>query len=222
MSKLPVPECPRLHYTPDAVAVELLKDINFTDDDFTLEPCYGDGAIYKLIPGKKDWAEIEAGRDFFKQRFKTKQFSKIILNPPYASNHIKGDPRRQILTFPFIFRSLELCSDEVWVLLNNAMLNSFTPNRFQKCRDAGFGLVFMRILNVPGWSGRYYFMCFKRGGDDIISWTNHIKMPKNVCECGAELVGDLTNHRKTNKHWENMVKLQKKNIVSSLVEEVSK
>ncbi len=211
MNKIPIPKCPQLHYTHPVVAAELMKDITFTADDYTLEPCVGDGGFYKLIPGKKEWAEIEAGRDFFKQPYKPQQFTKVILNPPYSSNHIKGDPNRRILTFPFIFRSLEVCSDEVWVLLNNAMLNSFTPLRFQKCSDAGFGLEFMRILNIPGWSGRYYWLCFKKGRKDIVQWTNYITLPKNVCECGAELVGDLTNHRKTQKHWANMVKLQKKN-----------
>tara|TARA_R100000541_G_scaffold21294_1_gene31237 strand:- start:1178 stop:1825 length:648 start_codon:yes stop_codon:yes gene_type:complete len=215
MSKLPVPPCPKLHYTHPCVATELLKDINFSDDDFTLEPCYGAGAIYNLIPGKKDWAEIEANRDFFKMPFKANQFTKVILNPPYASNHIKGDKNRKMLTFPFIFRSLELCSDEVWVLLNNAMLNSFTPNRFEKCKDAGFGLVFMRVLNIPNWSGRYYWLCFKKGGENIVSWTNYITMPKNKCECGVELIGDLTSHKKTHKHWVNMIKLQKKNNIAS-------
>jgi len=201
-------DCPTLHYTHPVVAKELLNDVIFNDDDITLEPCVGGGSLYNLIPGKKDWCEIEAGRDFFTYPFKENQFTKVLLNPPYSSNHIKGHKDRKLLTFPFIFKSLELCSDEVWVLLNNNMLNSLTPSRLQRISDLGFGLVFLRVLNIATWSGRYYWICWKKNKKDIISWTNHIELPKNKCECGAELKGDLTAHRKTNRHWANMVKIK--------------
>ena len=89
------------------------------------------------------------------------------------------------------------------------MLNSLTPVRLQKIKDAGFGLTFMRVLNIPLWSGRYYWICFKRNADWIISFTNAIELPANVCECGAVLKGDLTAHRQTQKHFINLVKKNK-------------
>jgi hypothetical protein len=205
-----LPACPKLHYTHPLVVASLFKDITWSNEDYVLEPCYGSGNMYDLIPvERKEWAEIEKGRNFFTQPFKDKQFTKVVLNPPYSSNHIKGDPRRKILTYPFIFKALEVCSDEVWVLLNNNMLNSLTPNRLQKIKDAGYGLTFMRILNIPLWSGRYYWLCFKRGADWLISFTNAIELPPNVCECGSVLKGDLTAHRQTQKHFVNLVKKNK-------------
>ena len=89
------------------------------------------------------------------------------------------------------------------------MLNSLTPVRLKKIKDAGFGLTFMRVLNIPLWSGRYYWICFKRNADWIISFTNAIELPVNVCECGAVLKGDLTAHRQTQKHFINLVKKNK-------------
>ena len=205
-----IPSCPKLHYTNPIVVAKLFEDIKWSPDDNVLEPCYGSGNMFNAIPvEKKEWAEIEKGKNFFTQPYKSQQFTKVVLNPPYASNHTKGDPRRQILTMPFIFKSLEVCSDELWVLLNNNMLNSLTPVRLKKIKDAGFGLTFMRVLNIPLWSGRYYWICFKRNADWIISFTNAIELPANVCECGAVLKGDLTAHRQTQKHFINLVKKNK-------------
>jgi hypothetical protein len=161
-------KCPKFHFTPPDVAEELLKDIVFKENDKTLEPCIGDGAFYDLIPYEKDWAEIDKGRDIFNYKFDMK-FTKCIVNPPYRTNHKKASDRKNI-AMKFIFKCLELVSEEGWFLINSRMLNSITPPRLRKIKDLGFNLCFMRILNIKKWYGRYYWICFSKNKPSIVSF----------------------------------------------------
>ena len=160
--------CPPFHYTPREVAKELLKDVEFKGDDITLEPCKGDGAFYDIIPFEKDWCEIDQGRDIFVYPFDRK-FTKVIVNPPYKSNHQNVSDRKNIC-MKFIFRCFELCSEECWFLVNLKMWNSFTPVRLRKIRDMGFNLCFMRVLNIHKWWGRYYWICFSKHKTSMIKY----------------------------------------------------
>ena len=54
---------------------------HFKPEDTFLEPCYGTGAFYNLMPANKDWCEIDKGRDFFEYKGKVDW---IITNPPYS------------------------------------------------------------------------------------------------------------------------------------------
>jgi len=65
-------------YTPDWVARDMVEF--FKPSGKILEPCAGDGAFLKYLPGA-DWREIEKGRDFFAQ---TEYYDWIIGNPPYS------------------------------------------------------------------------------------------------------------------------------------------
>jgi hypothetical protein len=49
-------------YTPDWVAADMVA--YFKPSGRVLEPCAGDGAFLKHLPGA-EWCEIEKGRDFF-------------------------------------------------------------------------------------------------------------------------------------------------------------
>lgn len=49
-------------YTPDWVARDMVD--YFKPSGRILEPCAGDGAFLKYLPGA-EWCEIEKGRDFF-------------------------------------------------------------------------------------------------------------------------------------------------------------
>tara|TARA_Y100000310_G_scaffold345570_1_gene466739 strand:- start:1337 stop:2680 length:1344 start_codon:yes stop_codon:yes gene_type:complete len=160
-------KCPNQHYTPQNVAEELIKDIKFNKNDFTLEPCKADGSFYNIIPYKKDWCEIDLGRDIFKYDFGDIKFTKIITNPPYRSNHKNAKDRKNIF-MKFIMRCFELCDGECWFLFNNAMLNGLTPPRLRKIKDLGFNLCFMRIINIKKWYGRYYWICFSKSKKSII------------------------------------------------------
>lgn len=163
-------ECPEFHYTPKDIANELIKDISFNENDETLEPCKGrTNNFYDLIPGNKEWCEIDEGRDFFNYDFKGKTFSKIITNPPYRTNHAKAEDRKNIF-MTFIFKCLEYCEGECWLLLNHKMFNGLTPIRLGKMKDMGFEVSFLRILNIKCWYGRYYWICLKKNHRGILTF----------------------------------------------------
>ena len=162
-------KCPEFHFTPKDICKELLKDVTFNPNDITLEPCIGDCAFYDIIPYKKDWCEIDKGRDIFTYDFGNIKFTKCIVNPPHRTNHKKAQNRKNI-AMKFIFRCLELCSDECWLLLNHKIFNSLTPPRLRKMKDMGFELTFLKILNIKKWYGRYYWICFSKNKNGIIKF----------------------------------------------------
>ena len=67
-------------YTPDWVAKDMVDF--FKPTGRILEPCKGEGAIYKYLPDGSDWCEIREGRDFFAFN---EQVDWIITNPPYSA-----------------------------------------------------------------------------------------------------------------------------------------
>lgn len=66
-------------YTPDWVARDMVAWFNPTGR--VLEPCRGDDAIYRHLPGGSEWCEIACGRDFFAWN---QPVDWIITNPPYS------------------------------------------------------------------------------------------------------------------------------------------
>ena len=60
--------------------VDVLREF-FRDGESFLEPCMWDGGIYNFLPEKKDWCEIDRGRDFYDYHGKVDW---IITNPPYS------------------------------------------------------------------------------------------------------------------------------------------
>jgi len=150
-------ECPDFHYTPKNVCIELLKDIEFSENKWSLEPCKGrEGTWYSLIPYNKDWCEVEEGRDFFTYKFNRK-FDIIICNPPYKDNN-----ETENIGWKFILKCFEnvKSNGEVWLLLNHRIYNSLTPKRLHDIQP--FNICFQRILNIKKWYGRYYWICFKQ------------------------------------------------------------
>ena len=171
-------ECPEFHFTPREVCEELMKDIKITSNDSILEPCkgrsvgeegdlYGFWEIIKTKPGVHEWCEIDEGRDLFTWDFGGEKFTKVIVNPPYRTNH-KLAVNRKNICMEFIFKCLDLCSDEAWFLLNLNMLNSLTPIRLEKIKNKGFVMNFMRVLNIKRWRNRYYWICFSKNKKSII------------------------------------------------------
>ena len=59
---------------------EMIVEV-FNPHGLVLEPCRGNGNIYKYLPEPKDWCEILQGRDFFDYH---KKVDWIITNPPYS------------------------------------------------------------------------------------------------------------------------------------------
>jgi hypothetical protein len=148
-------ETPSTQYTPIDTVIELLKDVTFVSGDLTLEPCKGrENRFYDLIQGEKDWCEIEEGRDFFQY---TGSPTRIITNPPFH------DQNKKNICVSVIEQCLKVATDEVWLLLNCQMFNSLTPCRLHKYLKMGWKINFIRILNIPCWYGRYFWLCFKKG-----------------------------------------------------------
>jgi hypothetical protein len=65
-------------FTPDWCASDIVKW--FQPSGRLLEPCAGDGAFLRYMPGA-DWCEITKGRDFFRW---SEPVDWIITNPPYS------------------------------------------------------------------------------------------------------------------------------------------
>lgn len=148
--------CPETHYTPVIIVEDLLKDITFVSGELTLEPCAGKfNHIFNLLPEPKARCEIEdEGGDFFQY---TGSPHKIITNPPFHSSDKKN------ICISVLEHCLKVATQEVWLLLNCQMFNSMTPCRLHKYLKIGWKMVFIRILNIPCWYGRYFWVCFKKG-----------------------------------------------------------
>jgi hypothetical protein len=65
-------------YTPDDVARAVVE--RFRPSGRILDPCKGDGAFMRYMPGA-EWCEIREGRDFFGW---TEPVDWIVSNPPYS------------------------------------------------------------------------------------------------------------------------------------------
>jgi hypothetical protein len=65
--------------TREDVAIKIIK--HFNPQGITLEPSKGTGNFYNNFKGKKDWCEIDDGKDFFDYN---KKVDWIITNPPYS------------------------------------------------------------------------------------------------------------------------------------------
>ena len=146
------------HYTPIEITKELIKDIDFIDNETVLETCRGGGAFYDILPDnvEKDWCEIDMGRDFFQHTTPT---DISIANPPYQVE-IEGVRKNAIVIW--LDHQFKITKKECWLLLNGKMWSSMTPNRLNMC--------FMRILNIKKWYGRYYWVCFSKTKPSIIQF----------------------------------------------------
>lgn len=65
--------------TPPEVAARVVK--HFAPSGVMLDPCRGEGAFWREMPGA-DWCEVREGRDFMEWQ---KPVDWIISNPPYST-----------------------------------------------------------------------------------------------------------------------------------------
>jgi len=70
--------------TPHAVTQAMLANINWDLVNSFHEPCYGDGAIYDIIPAGviKSWSEIMLDRDYFEGCLP--KVDLVLTNPPFT------------------------------------------------------------------------------------------------------------------------------------------
>ena len=92
--------------TPDAIAADVVK--HFQPTGLMLDPCRGNGAFWKHMPGA-EWCEAREGRDFFDW---TERVDWIVSNPPYS---IFAD---------WMAHSLEIAENIVYLIPVNKIFNS--------------------------------------------------------------------------------------------------
>ena len=108
--------------TPDLLATQIINHFNPTGT--ILDPCRGEGAFYNNYPKdcKKDWCELDEGRNFFNFEGKVDW---IITNPPWSKI-------RQ-----FIEYSTKIADNVVYLITINHM---FTKARLRIIHNAGYKL----------------------------------------------------------------------------------
>lgn len=109
-------------YTPDWCAKDMVNF--FQPSGKVLDPCKGEGAIFRYLPKGSDWCEISEGRDFFAWN---KKVDWIIANPPYDNNEFLKWLEHSFYLAPdivfllpvhFIFRSgsrVDFCRKSGWI-----------------------------------------------------------------------------------------------------------
>jgi hypothetical protein len=137
-------------YTPEEVAIDCIRHTLpfLKDTDVLLEPFTGKDAFYNNFPkaNKKDWCEIERGRDYLESVIKCDW---AITNPPYS---IIND----------ILPKLYECNKGFCLLVNNLTI---TPPRLKKINDAGFYISLIYYFRVVGWFGCQFYYIFEKRED---------------------------------------------------------
>jgi|SRR3972149_2384990 len=93
-------------YTPDWVARDMVE--YFKPSGRILEPCAGDGAFLKYLPGA-DWCEITKGRDFFACH---EHYDWIVGNPPFSLFDL------------WLYHSFEICDHALYLAPTSKTFNS--------------------------------------------------------------------------------------------------
>ena len=117
-----------IQYTPDSVAEYVVN--YFRPSGHILDPCKGDGAFLKYLPGA-DWCELREGRDFFEY---TNHVDWIISNPPYS------------IFSEWLDHSFEIADNIVYLIPVNKPFNSYAIMR----RIQEYGGIKHVLVVAPG------------------------------------------------------------------------
>lgn len=115
-------------YTPDYLAAQIVR--HFQPEGKILEPCKGQGAFTRAMPGCF-CCELDEGLDFFACHTPADW---IVTNPPWSQFRA------------FLSHSMDLADNVVFLSLVNAF---FMRARQQDIRDARFGFVEILMLPTP-------------------------------------------------------------------------
>ena len=149
--------------TPRELALKLINMTPLQKGDFVLDGFSGKDAFYSQYPSyvKKDWTEIDRGRDFFNWNKKVDWVGPT--NPPYSKI-------KQVLE-----HSCKIAEKGIAFLIG--MIN-IGPNRIKLLEDHGFGITHFHICNVSGWFGKSLFFIAQKNKPSIITYDLHYwKMP---------------------------------------------
>jgi len=112
--------------TPDYLAAMIVK--HFMPSGRILEPCRGNGAFTRAMPGC-NWCEIREGKDFLTIQG---HWDWIVTNPPYSQFR------------KFLNKAMDVGDNIVFLCLTNAW---FFRARQRDMVEKGFGII--EILEVP-------------------------------------------------------------------------
>lgn len=115
-------------FTPDDLALQIVE--HFKPSGRICEPCKGDGAFLRAMPGA-DWFEIAEGKDFM---LANGEWDWIITNPPWSKIR------------PFLNKSMEMSNNIVFLCLVNAF---WMKARQRDIKEHGFGIVEIMIVETP-------------------------------------------------------------------------
>lgn len=163
-------------YTAPTFAKKIIDHFRpqFHDDDTFLDPCRGKGAFYENLPDKKDWCEIQDGKDFLTY---DKQVSWIITNPPWRGKLYTAIARK----------SFELADNVVFLVKTDGAfgtskrLNDFTSLGHQPVeilpvswKEAGFYYQDGSAKDPEGFTLAVFH--WKRGAPNkLFNWSLHDK-----------------------------------------------
>ena len=140
-------------YTNPEMAKWLIKNhTKLKLNDLVLDACKGGGAFYDNLPPlvKKDWCEIDLGRDFL-------TYNKIVdvcmSSPPFV-------PRK--LFWSFMNKAMQITRRKIYWLINMSSLNTFTPRRLEAMKEKKWFIQKFTIVLDKRWFGRYVWVEFGR------------------------------------------------------------
>lgn len=138
-------------YTPKPVAIKMINMCDITKNMTVLDPCRGGSIFYDNIPEcKKDYCEIEEGKDFFDYN---KRVDLIIGNPPYS------------LWDKWIQHTMELTDKFCYIL---GCFN-FTDKRLRDIINNGYGVTKFHLLKIDWWFSPSYLILFEKNKPSIIT-----------------------------------------------------
>jgi len=153
-------EITKFHQTPPLLAKDLIKFINFEDDDTVLEPFAGKNAFYDNFPDNvvKYRTEITDNLDYKDFDYENISIDWIITNPPFRIEN--DDGKREHSSFKILKFYSKKVKKGIMLLGNDNCISSLTPKRMKELNDDGIFLNKIVTCNVKAWRGRYYALYF--------------------------------------------------------------
>jgi hypothetical protein len=115
--------------TPLPLARQLVE--HFRPEGKVLEPCRGEGNIFRYLPADAAWCEISEGIDFLDYK---ERCDWIITNPPWSKIR------------EFLAHGMEIADHVVFLMTVN---HAWTKARVRDVREAGFGFRELVMVDMP-------------------------------------------------------------------------
>lgn len=150
------------HYTPEDIVKRCIREIPYNKEDIVLDVGNGLNMVWynNLKHCKKDWVEIDKGKDFFKYN---KKVDWCIGNPPYRELWKVIEHTTYISKKGFAF------------LVAIDGINRLTPKRLVFLGERGFYLNKIYVMNIKLWWGRYFLLIFTKNNEGFFNILDDLK-----------------------------------------------